>query len=116
MDHEMLAASSGSESGEGHDMRGRRLSGSSHTSRSPSRRRSAAGQEGDLEQGGPRPRVSTTGLGAGHGGRRDAARVFKKLGSITRDVGLRTLDIGVAAVETLGFTELEDSDDDDRML
>lgn len=116
MDHEMLAASSGSESGEGHDMRGRRLSGSSHTSRSPSRRRSAAGQEGDLEQGGPRPRVSTTGLGAGQGGRRDAARVFKKLGSITRDVGLRTLDIGVAAVETLGFTELEDSDDDDRML
>ncbi|GFR46853.1 hypothetical protein Agub_g8493, partial [Astrephomene gubernaculifera] len=96
LDHEMLGASSDSEDGEGHRPRTRGsgpTSGSASTSRSPSRRRSGTGDSGEDEDGdrqGPAKQL------------RAAAAVLRNIGNITR--------------ETLGVPQLEDSDDDDRML
>ncbi|KXZ55834.1 hypothetical protein GPECTOR_2g1385 [Gonium pectorale] len=90
MDHEMLAASSGSEDG-GDVPRSRDRS----TSRSPSRRRSnpdgsAKGAAGGRELTKPQQQLKA------------AAAVIRNFADMTR--------------ETLGVPALEDSDDDDRML
>jgi hypothetical protein len=100
--HTMLAASSGEED-EGRGAAGRppagRVASESGTSdgrgRSPNRRPGGWPSEDGAGHGGDRARRAA----------RDAREAFRRIGSVARE-----------AAQVMGVTELEESDDDDRML